>query len=310
MKLLKCLILLGSLAGSLLSQTIEDGVMMGKQNLFIGNLYSHDSWDHYWEGSLNRVNGNIGTLTTQTSTLFANYGVTNRLNVIAMVPYVSTDASQGVLAGQAGWQDATVAAKYSFIDRPFTKIGSLRIIGVGAATIPMTDYNPDFQPLSIGNHSKRITGRLTVNFQASRGWFVNASGGYTWRSDVSLDRPYYYTNNQFYRTNIVEMPYVLDYIASAGYFKHGVMADFSFAQQRTQGGGDIRPQDMPFISNHVNFSKIGALIMVPLPAKRLRNIAVQFSYTHAVQGRSAPLSTTYTTGLLYTLHFHRRSPHQ
>jgi hypothetical protein len=66
-----------------------------------------------------------------------------------IVPYIWTEASQGVLAGDRGFQDLTVAAKYAAIDRPVTRFGSIRVIGVVAASTPLTNYNPDFL-LSIG----------------------------------------------------------------------------------------------------------------------------------------------------------------
>jgi hypothetical protein len=81
------------------AQTVDDGVMISGRVFFGGYLYTRDSWDHYWEGTLFRANGNIGTLTTQTGTISVNYGVTGRLNLIATIPHVGTDASQGVLQG-------------------------------------------------------------------------------------------------------------------------------------------------------------------------------------------------------------------
>ncbi len=98
--------------------------MIPRHTLFTGNVYSHDSWDHYWEGHLNRVNGNVGTVTTQTDTWTANYGITNRLDFIVLLPHVWTDASQGVLHSMQGFQDITLAAKYNFFERPLTKYGT------------------------------------------------------------------------------------------------------------------------------------------------------------------------------------------
>jgi hypothetical protein len=51
-------------ASSLQAQTIDDGIMMDKHNLLTGALFTHETWDEYWEGTLKRVNGNIGTITT------------------------------------------------------------------------------------------------------------------------------------------------------------------------------------------------------------------------------------------------------
>jgi hypothetical protein len=107
---LLALCLLASLPVSLHAQTIDDGVMLTKGVLFSGTLYSHQSWDKYWEGELERTNGNVGTVTTQTNTRYINYGLADRINVIASVPYIRTKASQGVLHPVDGLQDLTVAA--------------------------------------------------------------------------------------------------------------------------------------------------------------------------------------------------------
>jgi hypothetical protein len=300
MKTLLPLVLVASLSVSLHAQTIDDGIMMGKHSLFTGDVYSHDSWDQYWEGTLKRGNGNIGTLTTQTDVWSANYGITDRLNVIGTIPYVWTRASQGVLHGMRGFQDVTIAGKFSFLEMPSTKVGSLRAIAVVAGGLPLTSYTPDFQPLSIGSASRRVAGRLTLNVQTSPGWFLNGSTAYTWRSKVTLDRPYYYTDGHLFLSNEVDMPDVADYVVSAGYLKRGLMTTLSFSQQRTQGGGDIRRQDMPFVSNRMNFSKVGGMVMYPLP--KLRDLGFQFAYAYTMNGRNVGQATTFTTGLLYWYH--------
>jgi len=305
MKTLTSVSLLGAFAAGLHAQTIQDGIMMGRHNLFTGIVYSIDRWDRYWQGSLNRANGNLGRVTTQTNTWSGNFGVTDRLNVIALVPYIWTEANQGVLAGLSGFQDLTVAVKYAAIDRPFTSKGSIRVIGVVSGSKPLSDYNPDFLPLSIGNQSERLSARLTVNFQSKRGWYINGSAAHTWRGEVTLDRPYYYTENKLFLTDKVDMPGVFDHIGSVGYLRRGVNAFFSFSQQRTQGGGDIRRQDAPFISNKFNYSKIGTSVMVPLP--KLRGIALQFAFDHTLDGRNVGESNTYTAALMYTLPLHRRT---
>ena len=99
--------------GSARAQTIDDGVMMAKGELFAGALYTHDQWDQYWEGGLKRDNGNIGTLTTESNTVVGVYGITDRLNLLSNVPYIWTEASQGVLHGMNGVQDLSIAAKYT-----------------------------------------------------------------------------------------------------------------------------------------------------------------------------------------------------
>jgi hypothetical protein len=43
-------------------------------------------------------------VTTEANIWYASYGVSDRLNVIATVPYIWTEASQGVLHGSRGFQ--------------------------------------------------------------------------------------------------------------------------------------------------------------------------------------------------------------
>jgi hypothetical protein len=293
------------------AQTIDDGVMIPRNTVFTGVLYTHDSWDHYWEGPLYRDNGNLGTVTTQKTALTGNYGVLDRLNVLATTPYVWTNASQGVLTGMKGWQDITLAAKYRIIDKSLGDSGSLAVFGVAYGGFPMTNYQTLLQPLSIGLGSSRVGARSTVNFQAKRGWFLTSTAAYTWRGNVTIDAPYYFTNNQLFLTDDVEMPSVVDYSISPGYSKNRIMAQFTFSKLITQGGptsGDIRRQDIPFISNRVISSSIGGAVMYPLPISKLRNTSVRLEYGHVVEGQNVGQSNTITIGLLQTLSFKRRTP--
>jgi hypothetical protein len=271
--------------------------MLGSRELQTGNHYSYDSWDQYWEGTVRRTNGNIGRITTQANVLTANYGLADRLNVIAMVPYVWTRASQGVLHGIEGFQDLTLAAKWNFLDRPWTD-GALRAFFVVSGGFPMTDYNPEILPLSIGMGSTRVSWRGTINFQSNPGWFLTSSTAFTWRSQVPLDRPYFFTDGEFVMSDQADMPNVIDTTASAGYMKRGLMASVSLSNQRTLSGGDIRRQDMPFVSNKMDSFRIGAMVMYPVP--KLQSLAVEFAVAQTVDGRNVGEATTFTTGLLYT----------
>ncbi|SPE17613.1 conserved hypothetical protein [Candidatus Sulfotelmatomonas gaucii] len=289
------------------AQTIEDGIMIPKSAVCSGTLYTHDAWDHYWEGTYNRTNGNLGTVTTQTMDFTTNYGVFDRLNVIGTVPYVWTYASQGVLHGQEGFQDLTLAVKYELIRWPLKEFGTVRFFPVVFGSIPLTSYDPDFQPMSIGLHAKTIAPRATLNFQGLGGLYVNGSAAYVFRGNVTLDRNYYYTDSQLFLSNQVAMPNQFDYVVSAGYRGHGVMLIGNFAQQQTRGGGDIRPQDLPFVSNRMNFSKAGASAVLPVPLRLLHGLQYWFTYSNTFDGRNVGESNTFTSGLMYQIQFHRRS---
>lgn len=294
-------VLFALLCAAARAQTIDDGIMMGQRQLCAGYMYTHESWDEYWEGALKRSNGNIGTLSTQSHQIYAIYGLTDRLNVITHIPHVATNASQGVLAGMQGFQDATIAAKFKFFETPFTRKGKFRAIAVVAGSSPMTNYTPDFLPLSIGLGSRRLGTRLTLHFRANRGWFINASPSYFWRDGVPLDRPYFFTEGRLTFSDRVKMPGVFDYVLSSGYIKGELVLSGSFSEQRTQGGGDIRRQDMPFVSNRMNFSRAGVWAKVPLPKQRA--ISIVGGYSYVLQGRNVGQSSTVTAGVMYLFRF-------
>jgi len=298
MKTLYFLVALLSLCLPAAAQTIDDGIMMTARSLQAGGIYSHDSWDQYWEGTLKRVNGNIGTMTTQNVTAAATYGLTDRITLVGSVPFVWTSPSQGVLEGQEGFQDLIFGGKYAFLERRSSKRDALRAIVALSGSIPLTDYNADFAPLSIGNQSRRFTGRLTLNYQMTRGLYVNGSTSYSLRSDVTLDRPYYYTDGHLTFSNDVPIPDVADFAISFGYLKHDLNTSFSFSQQSTKGGGDIRRQDMPFLSNRMNFSRVGGMAMYPVP--KFRTVASYLSGGYTVDGRNVGQAGTVAFGLLYS----------
>jgi hypothetical protein len=303
-KRLLLLFLFGNLSAAL-AQTVTDGLMMSKNAFCTGVLYGHDKWNNYWEGELKRDNQNIGSLTTQSVMWVGNYGITPKINVIAMLPYVWTKASGGTLHGMSGLQDVTIAAKYNF----FTTLigtGTFKTFGVLALSAPVTNYTPDFFPLSIGTATKNISWRLTTNYKFDQGIYVNASGAYTWKSNTTLDRPSYYTNNKLYLTDEVKMPNTFDFVVHVGYLKNGLQTEVFYTQQNTLGGSDIRRQDMPFVSNRMNFSKAGALVMYYLP--KPKNLAVRASGSYTLAGRNVGQSINVMGGFLYTIHFFSSKP--
>ena len=298
MRPLALFVLLTASAVHVHGQTIDDGIMMTARGLQTGDIYTHDTWDAYWEGTLKRINGNIGTITTQTNAWVTAYGVNDRVSVFGSVPLVWTSPSQGVLQGQRGIQDITLGGKVAFIERSSSKYGALRAIAAISVSFPLSSYTPDFAPLSIGTHSRRVAPRLTLNYQTDSGIYLNGTTAYTSRTDVTLDRPYYFTDNQFFLTSDVTMPNVVDYTVSVGYLKHDLNAYLGYSQQTTQGGGDIRRQDMPFVSNRVNFSKVSAMAMYSVP--KVHAVAFQFAVGHILDGRNLGQSTSLTFGVFYS----------
>lgn len=303
MKILLRILLMLPLTRAVFAQTINDGLMMPKNTLCTGFMYGNSQWQKYWEGTTKRDNGNIGTITTTSITWMATYGVSPKVNIIAMVPYITTKASQGTLHGMAGIQDLTLAVKYNFFKAKVDSSTFKAFAGV-AYSNPLTNYSADYFPLSLGTSSKQLAWRLNLNYALKQGFYINGSAAYTWRSNVSIDRSAYYTNDKLNYGNEVYMPNVFDMLFSIGYHKQALQVETSFTQQYVLGGSDIRKQDMPFVSNRMNASAVNALLMYYLP--RPKYLAVRATASYTVAGRNVGQATTVMGGLMYTVFFSKK----
>ncbi|MDQ3015294.1 MAG: transporter, partial [Bacteroidota bacterium] len=127
------------------SQTPTDAIMMSNGQICIAAIYAHETWDEYWEGTIIRANGNIGTFTRQSIMPMIALGLGNKINVIAALPYVFTKSSGGYLVGEKGFQDWGLWIKGTALDAHTTP-GDLTIHGVLGMMMPLGGYVEDYAP--------------------------------------------------------------------------------------------------------------------------------------------------------------------
>jgi hypothetical protein len=296
--LLTCLI---TATTQLAAQTDIDGIMMSKKNLCTGFQYSYSSWDHYWEGKLNRTNENIGTISTQMIGWMGNYGLTGKLNVLGSLPWVKTKASAGTLHGLDGVQDASIGLKYKALT---VKIGTgkLLLIGVGTFSFPVSNYVADFLPMSIGLKSKNLTLRVIGDYEIKR-FFVTGAAAWVYRSNITIDRTSYYTT-EMHQTNEVEMPNAATFHVRAGYRGKTIGAEAMVSRWATLGGFDITRNNMPFPSNRMNATMAG--INIKCNPRALPGMAIQAGGSYTVGGRNVGQALTISGGLFYVFDFNRK----
>lgn len=285
------------------AQTITDGLMMPKQSFCTGVLYGHDSWKDYWQGKDKIHNDNMGTVTTQSATWMGTYGLNSKINFVAMLPYIWTNATGGTWHNMHGLQDITVAVKYNFFQTKIDSSTFKAFIGMALAA-PTSKYNPDYLPLSIGSGTKRASWRMTLNYAMKNGFYVNASAAYTLRSNVTLKRPTHYSDGQVVYSSEAFMPNVFDLFATIGYHKQALQVEAYYTRQAMLSGDDIRNWLAPEVGNKMNFSKIGGLVMYYLP--KPKNLAVRATAGYTVAGRNVGQSTTVMGGLMYTIFFTKK----
>lgn len=276
------------------AQTDSDGIRMSKSSFCGGLTYSYSTWDHYWEGKLWRDNANLGRVSTSNISVMGAYGVLDRLNIIFSMPYVKTNSSAGTLKGQHGFQDMSLFLKWL----PFAKVGdasSYLIYAVLGGSTPTNNYAADFLPMSIGSKSSTINLRIIGDYQVKR-FFLTASGIYTYRFNIKIDRTAYYTDKMIY-SNEVYMPNTFSSRLGLGYRNGEMIIEGSVDYMNTLGGFDIRKNDMPFPSNKMGMTRTG--INLKIPVDKISGLSVVANSFYTLQGRNVGQSLSGTLGVFY-----------
>jgi hypothetical protein len=297
--MLLCIIICHS---TIKAQTEIDGDMMEKKLLCVGPMYSYNSWDNYWEGTLKRNNLNLGTISTSTYSIMGNYGVSKDVNILFSVPYVQTKATAGTLHGMKGFQDLSLFVKW----RPLVikmKDSRLTLFAVAGYSTPLSNYMADYLPLSIGLQSNNLTGRAMADFKY-KNVFATASAAYIYRSNITIDRNSYYTT-EMHLTNKVEMPDMTMYNLRVGYRNKYVVAEGVLTKATTLGGFDISRNNMPFPSNRMNMTTVGANFRY-IP-KWIPDLNVNAGYSYTIAGRNVGQSSTVYGGLFYIFHLTKKA---
>jgi hypothetical protein len=294
---LKLLILALGVQMAANAQTEIDGLMMEQHNLCVGAVYGHSSWTNYWEGGLKRDNLNLGTVTAQSLSVNANYGITGKLNIIATIPFVQTSASAGQLAGQQGLQDLSLFVKWMPYEKDFSENATLSFYAIGGYRFPVSNYVADFLPMSIGLRSQTASLRLMADYQGGN-FFGTVSGAYMLRNNIQIDRNAYYTTQMNY-TNQVSMPNQWNLNLRGGYRTERLIAEAVLDHSYTLGGFDISRNNMPFPSNQMNATTLG--IHTKYNFTFLDGLALIAGGNYTIDGRNVGQNTNFYGGFFYLM---------
>jgi hypothetical protein len=300
-RLITILLLLTVISNVSFAQTDMDAIMMEKKQLCLGPMYSYSSWKNYWEGSLKRDNANLGTVSSQTYSLMGAYGITDKLNLLFNVPYIKTKASAGTLHSMKGVQDLSLFVKYMPIEKEIGP-GTFSLYTIGGLSIPLTNYVADFLPMAIGLRSKTASLRLMLDYQVGN-IFATASGTYVFRDNIKIDRTSYYTDHLIL-SNEVEMPDASNFNFRAGYRSDKLIFEAVLNKWTTIGGFDITRNNMPFPSNKMNATTLGAEFKYTLTKKH--NLFVVGGGNTTIAGRNVGQASTFHAGFFYVLDFTKK----
>jgi hypothetical protein len=283
------------------AQTDIDALMMKKNELCAGVMYTTGSWNTYWEGTLERENRNLGTVSTRMAAAMGNFGVHKNLNLLFGLPYVETKATGGTLKGFKGIQDLSVWAKWRALHwNQGSKLASL--FALGGYSLPASDYVADYLPLSIGLRSQNayLRGMTDLKYKT---WFLTFSGTYISRRNITIDREAYYTNEMIY-SNEVAMPDQTQLNLRMGYRGKELIVEWVSDRVTTLGGFDITRNNMPFPSNRMNMTRSG--FQVRYEPEKLNGFTFYASANKVIDGRNVGKSDSYSAGVFYILNFSKK----
>lgn len=283
------------------AQTDIDGIMMEKNAFCVGPMYTYSSWKDYWEGTLKRDNLNLGRVSTQMFGVMGNYGLTRKINLLFSAPYIKTKATAGTLHGMEGVQDLSLFVKWKASQKRIGD-GRLTLFGIGGISFPLTNYVADYLPLCIGVRSKTASARAMVDYQHGN-LFVTGSATYVFRDNIYIDRPSYYTT-ELHNTNEVSMPDGTNFNFRAGFRNQWLIAEAVVNKWTTLGGFDITRNNMPFPSNRMNATTVGANFKYVLSA--LPELSIVAGGNTTVAGRNMGKATTVYGSFFYVFDLSRK----
>jgi hypothetical protein len=279
------------------AQTPWDEVMMGKGEICTALIYEHSSWNQYWEGTYLRENANIGTFTRQTAMPMVAMGLTKKINIIASLPYISTNASGGTQAGQSGFQDISISAKVDWLQK---KVGNGRLLFLTNAhfSTPVGNYLSDYMPFSLGVGATEIGLRGIGGYKMDNGLIFRAALAYLWRGQTEVERDYYYENGSVY-SPYMNVPEALNFHAAIGYwaFDNRLRMEATYMSLNCLTGDDIRSYNRPQPTNKTEVSQVGGWVQYFIKSDQGLGALAYFNQT--LSGRNMGKATTIGIGLTY-----------
>jgi hypothetical protein len=269
---------------TLFAQGPIDGYLKGKGKLDLAFSLSSNKSTTFFGADDTKYNEPFkGSLVS----VFAEYGITKNLDVVATLPYVFT-------ATQNGLQDGSLHLKFRPFQVKSEKRGTLDVLVAAGVSAPLSKYEP-LAAGAIGQRATVVQPRLVLQWNTKMGPFFNLTAGYNLRLDdlkpediarIRVTRPSYEPQSPKNYTNFL--------------FKAGIPAakyylDAWVEHQATKGGSNFQPMtpDLPQAYG-VTYTQIGGTVYYSEKGKR----GVYLSSGYIVSGRNVSKVLRLTAGVV------------
>ncbi|MCC7244884.1 MAG: hypothetical protein IT269_04340 [Saprospiraceae bacterium] len=264
-----------------------DGYMKGRGNLDLAPSVSLNN--------ATRFSGLGGQLYQESYSgrmlsLFAEYGVTERFDLVGVAAAVFTEARSGL-------QDGGLYVKYRIFQENTSAKSQLSLILATGASFPISDYEPTASG-ALGQKAVVAPVRLITQWASPWGVFVNLTGGYNWRLDdlkeediakVRKFRPDYAPDAP---------PDFTTLLFKVGFPARHYYLDAWVEKQFTKGGANYI-QDVPDLPQAwgVSYTQVGGVFYYSPSGKN----GVYVSGGYFINGRNTSLLSRLTFGAVFKL---------
>ncbi|TNE60389.1 MAG: hypothetical protein EP344_07410 [Bacteroidetes bacterium] len=185
--------------------------------------------------------------------IFAEYGLHERIDLVATAAYVFTSSQNGL-------QDGGLFVKYRPFYREMNGAGKFGILLGSGLGFPLADYEP-VSSGALGQKAVILPGRLILQWETPLGLFVNLTGGYNWRLDRLKDTDVAAIRQQRPDYDPVEPANFTTILFKTGFPAAHYYIDAWIEWQHTNGGKDFEPgvADLPQ-SFGVSYAQTGGTI--------------------------------------------------
>ncbi|SMB81316.1 hypothetical protein SAMN00120144_3364 [Hymenobacter roseosalivarius DSM 11622] len=274
-----CLLLVLTLPGRVFAQQLVSGFRQGQGHSSVFLSYTRERYDEFYLGKTKTDIAMAGQepVVTESANLYAAYGLTDKLDLIANLPYISSKSrqlsdNQKIL--ERDLQNATVALAYRALQTE-GEAGVFSATGALALSTPLSRYRTNIIN-AIGNRATQLDPSLLLQYKFVNGLFVNGQGGYS------------------LRTNDVPDAVLLG--AKVGYAAPRFFLESWVSNQTSTSGIDIGgPGFTPdrFPETKVNTTSLGASLYVPV----VNHLGVTVGGGTRLAGRNAAAVSWYSAGL-------------
>ena len=286
---------IGLTATNVDAQINTDGFFNKKGETNIALSYTYATFDTFYLGNT-EVDGvpAHNEIDQTVYDIYANYGITDRLTVIANLPYIvaegngAPDPVNGETK-QSDLQDISLILKWAAFEKEEngSKVTGIATLGGSYAF----DYEAN-GILSIGSGAPEVDAKLGLQYNDKSGFFGNVFVGYALKGEA--ENTFGIGDGEDF-----DVPNSVNAQIKLGYANSHFYVDAWFDGQKSNGNIDIGGAGFAgnFPETKVNYSRVGLNVYVPI----VKNLGFSAAAGTVVAGRNVGKSTFYTGGLVLGL---------